>query len=521
MKKKLLILLFMLFMLLINSCTKLEEQNDVNITAAKVKKENIENLINSLITSLKVTFQNPFGHVIALSEITTDELICPTRGSNWSDNGIWRQLHQHTWGPDHTLITECFSDLGGIVFAATNILQFQPTPAQSAKVRFYRAWAMYWMLDFFDQVPYRDPGESTLNPAKVRKGLDALNYIIAEINEIAKDLPDGPAKEPNKNAAKVFLMKCYLNKGVYANRQSPPSFQLTDMNNVIKLADEVIASNQYQFSDNYFDNFAPDNDNVMRGKENIFTQENQTGNPDSFNLLLYTVFPMHYNSVPFGPNGFATLSDFYDKFETGDLRKEQVYPNIYSNPGNRINLGFLIGQQYNPFSDEPLEDSKKNPLLFTREVKIIEQGSNLEGAGIRPQKYSFDFINAPTIDNDWVYFRLPDVLLMKAEAILRGGAATNAGNYGSTALALVNKIRQHPSRGATALTSIDLNSLLDERGREFWLECWRRQDLIRFRKFLDQFQEKLYQSDPKYLLFPIPDQQLGVNKNLKQNPGYD
>jgi len=70
------------------------------------------------------------------------------------------------------------------------------------------------------------------------------------------------------------------------------------------------------------------------------------------------------------------------------------------------------------------------------------------------------------------------------------------------------------------LSSIDFDVLLDERGRELWWENWRRQDMIRFGKFLKPFQEKHYESDQKYLLFPIPNDQLAVNKYLHQNPGY-
>ena len=167
-----------------------------------------------------------------------------------------------------------------------------------------------------------------------------------------------------------------------------------------------------------------------------------------------------------------------------------------------------------------MKDDLGNPLIFTREVKILETGSDREVTGIRPLKYPYDWTYNITLDNDWVYFRLPDVLLMKAEAILRGGTSTSAGSFGSTALELVNSIRQHPSRGASELLSLDLNVLLDERARELWGECWRRQDLIRFEKFLQPFQEKDYISDPKYLLFAIPNQQLSVNSNLVQNPGY-
>ena len=206
------------------------------------------------------------------------------------------------------------------------------------------------------------------------------------------------------------------------------------------------------------------------------------------------------------------------------MRRGQVYhtpPDSPPNPGNRINVGFLVGQQYNHFNDEPLMDGHGNPLIFTREVKVLETGSDLETTGIRPQKYVWDWTyNFGQLDNDWVYFRLPDVLLMKAEAILRGGTGTSAGPYGTTALELVNSIRQHPSRGASALSAIDLNILLDERGRELWLECWRRQDLIRFGKFLDRVSgERIYQRST-YLLFPIPNQQLAVNAYLIQNPGY-
>jgi starch-binding outer membrane protein, SusD/RagB family len=508
MKHRILISL-LLSLLTISNCTDLEEKYGGNLTQSQASGADATALLNNLNNSLVAAFQNISG-VIALSELTTDELIAPTRGIDWSDNGVWRSLHQHGWDGDHPVLTGCFRDLNGVVFAATDFLKFNSTPQKEAAARFYRAWAMYWVLDLFDQVPYRDPGESTLLPARVRRGLAALDYIISEVNAAIANLPDGPASEPSKNAAKAFLMKCYLNRGIYASRQSP-AFDIGDMNNVISLADEIINSNRYAFANNYFDNFAPDNGNI--GKENIFTQENVGGVFVSTQLLYYMVVPLHFNQKPFGFNGWTTLSDFYDKFETDDLRRGQAYNTGLPNPGNRINMGFLIGQQYDLGSDEPLVDDNKSPLIFTRDVNLIENSASLERTGIRPQKYAIDFQNIPAVNNDWVYLRLPDVLLMKAEAILRGGIATNAGPYGNTALQLVNAIRQHPSRGASPLTSIDLNVLLDERGCELWLECWRRQDLIRFGKFL-------YTSDTRYLVFAIPNQQLGLNRNLIQNPGY-
>ncbi len=316
-------------------------------------------------------------------------------------------------------------------------------------------------------------------------------------------------------------MKCYLNRGVYANRATP-TFAAADMNQVITLADAIINTGRYKFATNYFDNFAPDNTNI--GTENIFTELNQGGVSSGAQYDLWR-FISHYNMVPSGYNGPTALSEFYDKFGAGDMRRGAVYSykNGPTNPGKRQNVGFLLGQQYNLLTDAPLTDRTGAPLAFTREVHIIEtDAKTLERTGIRPMKYPPDFTNnsAGTIDNDMVHLRLPDILLMKAEAILRGGTATTAGVYGNTALALVNSIRTDASRNAGALASVDLNALYDERGRELYLEMWRRQDMVRFGKFLGPIQEGATTSAATYLIFPIPNQQIAVNTNLTQNPGY-
>ncbi len=318
-------------------------------------------------------------------------------------------------------------------------------------------------------------------------------------------------------------MKCYLNKGVWASTaaRTSPTFAAADMNAAIALADQVITGGGYSFTANYFDNFAPNNNTI--GNENIFTQENKAG-VQSGNVRSRWHSTMHYNQNPGGWNGFTTLSDFYGKFEAADKRRGVNYPTPSSpaNPGNRITVGLFLGQQYNLNNDVALLDRTGAPLAFTAAVKNIEVGTNLEVTGIRAYKYPIDFVNdgGGNVDNDYVYFRLADVLLMKAEAILRGGTGTVAGVYGSTALQLVNYIRVLPSRGASVLASVTLDVLLDERGRELYLESWRRQDLIRFAKYLTAFQEKNYTSDGKYVLFPVPNRFLAVNPNLKQNPGY-
>ncbi|HEX8424705.1 RagB/SusD family nutrient uptake outer membrane protein [Hymenobacter sp.] len=501
------------------SC-ELTETLEGQLTEDQVRRGELSSLLQGVYNSQRDPIQGQVS-VFALQEVSTDARIMPTRGPDWDDNGKWRQLFNHTWDPNNERVRETYTQLNGIIYASTDLLRFSPTTQQQAEARFLRAWAMFLALDLYDQVLYREPGESLSLLSRVRKGTEALTYIVSEITAVRADLPDGPAGRANKDAARVLLMKCYLNKGVYVNRQAP-TFAAADMNQVVALADEIINSNRYAFTTNYFDNFAPNNTAI--GRENIFTQENTFGNAGPTRDTWK--FVSHYNMRPVdGYNGPATTEALYDLFEATDKRRGVAYATTGgpANPNGRINVGFLIGQQYNLSTDAPLTTRSGAPLIFTKDINLSETGSDLEAKGVRPVKYPVDYVSEARggngCENDHVSFRLADVLLMKAEAILRGGTATSAGTYGATPLAIVNSLRTHPSRGASALTSLTLDVLLDERGRELYGESWRRQDLIRFGKFLQARKDKP-QSDAKYLIYPIPQTQVDVNSNITQNPGY-
>ncbi len=512
MTQKIIFIIFA-FSLFLLSCTKLDEKLQGNLTAEQVggggSGANVEGLLKSAYNNMRGPFQGEDG-IYALWETTTDELLVPTRGPDWDDNGVFSSLHSLSFTGEHLFNRNLFNNLNGVSFAATEILRFNPTPQQAAEARFLRAFVQFLLLDGWDQIPFREPGGSALETPGVRKGTEALDYIMGELAAIMPDLPPGPKTKANKDAAKVLLMKCYLNKGVFANRATP-SFDAADMQQVISLADEIIAGS-YSFSVNYFDNFAPANTTI--GKENIWVAEN-IGGVEAGNVRSRYHSTLHYNQPPGGWNGFSTTAEFYNKFEPTDVRKGVAYPANdaeHPNPGNRVNVGFLVGQQYDLKTDAPLQAGTV-PLAYTPEVQLIETSDNLELTGARVYKYPVDWINAGNgiVDNDFVYFRLADVMLMKAEALLRTDG-------GGQALPIVNAIRA--SRGATPLGAVTLDDLLDERGRELYSEGWRRQDLIRFGKFLSPRELKPEESDPKYLLFPIPNQQIAANPNLVQNPGY-
>jgi hypothetical protein len=117
-------------------------------------------------------------------------------------------------------------------------------------------------------------------------------------------------------------------------------------------------------------------------------------------------------------------------------------------------------------------------------------------------------------------FRFADILLIKAEAITRGGTATN----GQTAQSLFNQIRSY-AKASTINHAPTLQEIYEERGREFFDENWRRNDMIRFGHYEDEYFPH-YKDFPganfekTRRIFPIHKNALDVNPSWKQNPGY-
>jgi hypothetical protein len=313
--KKIYLIAFTALTLSLPACTKLDEKLNGQIGNSGVSSGNVSALLNASYTAMRSPFQGPYGWW-ALQEFPTDEAIVPTRAGDWDDNGAWRALHLHRWAPDHGRISEVFRNLNSVSYVSTNLLQFNPSAIQAAQARFLRAFAQFAILDGWGQVPYREPGEDVTQPSKVRTAVQEIDYLIAELKAILPDLPEGPVFNANKDAAKILLMKCYLNKGAFLNRASP-TFDQADMNAVITLSNEIINSGKYSLSTKYYDNFAPANDQLS--KENIFTAQN-IGGSDAGGLNSMWIAGLHYNQTPNGNNGFSTLSDFYDKFESTDQR---------------------------------------------------------------------------------------------------------------------------------------------------------------------------------------------------------
>jgi len=484
------------------SCSKLEEKYRGGVEAVAESGVNVADVLQGAYNALNNPFQDQ-SRFWAASQHTTDETIGPTRGPDWDDNGVWRVLHSHNWDADHLFLRDTYRELLQAQYAASNVLALSPSAQQAAEAKFIRALSMWCILDGWDQVPVRKDLDKVTVLPEVLKGKAAYDFIMKDLTEALAGLPNGPAIKANKNAARALMMKLYLNKGVYAGSRKIPTFDAADMNQVISLADQIIASG-YALDDNYFDAFGPDNS--AKSKEMIYALENTNGLRGGNNQSRWYC-TLHYNQRPSGWNGFTTVAETYDRFEAADKRRTADYPGVTNVSG--LKVGLLFGQQVDQ-NGTVLKDRKGNNLSYTKTVKLKEIGNDLEITGIRVVKYPPDYVKEFPAENEYVIFRFADVLLMKAEALVRTGKAAEG-------LTIVNSIRA--KRGATAFASLTLDNLLDERSRELYWEGWRRNDLVRFGKFLGAWTEKPASGDER-LLFAIPSEQLAVNPNLSQNPGY-
>jgi hypothetical protein len=264
----------------------------------------------------------------------------------------------------------------------------------------------------------------------------------------------------------------------------------------ITAADVVINSGRYSLAANFLDNFSVTNEN---SPENIFVVAYASAPGLGMNLQMRT---LHYNQHSLGPwNGFATIAETYNAFDPADSRRGM----------------WLVGPQRSFSTGALVNDRAGNPLIFTPSIANADAAT--ESEGVRYNK----FPPLPTATdgnghpNDFPFFRLAEMYLIKAEA-------QNEQGLTAAAITTVNIVRARafspPRPLAAGLTQAQVrDAIFAERLFELAGEAKRRQDMIRAGTFTSARRFKVAQGGHK-VLFPIPATQIQTNPLLTQNPGY-
>lgn len=464
----------------------------------------------SMTGPIYVAAQNLFdNNYYELQLMSADDIIVPTRGGDWYDGGRYVEMHNHTWTPSHILPKNAWDSGFNAIGTCNQVLsQFENLPETEgsnqtiAEIKLMRAWYYYCMMDVFGGVPIvTDFDQSVAAPAASTRQ-QVFDFIAKEIEDNVPNLSDKANAQtygrPTQGMAYMLAAKLYLNAEVYTGT--------SQLEKALSYCDKVIELGQYSIGD-YFNMFKPDNG--AKDKEPIFSVPMDANKAKKNRWQMRTLHFSHQNtfSLPQSPfNGWCVTPTFFDLYSDDDIRKQI----------------FLYGQQY---------DAAGNPMIYNGVNVVLDPygfdkfdvgGADDKGrlVGARCIKYYPDKNSVGGwANNDFVVFRYGDLLMMKAEILLRLGREI------PVAVELMNQIRGRAfSNNPDKLYSeknLTLEELYWERGRELIWEMHRRTDMIRFGKYEEPMLFKPSTAGKEYQrIFPIPATVLSSNPNLKQNTGY-
>lgn len=494
------IMTFAVFGLLISSCTNLDE----GIYDKFVVKDfyQTDAGINAVLADVYKEIRGDWNGVgIAgadrgwydLNETCTDEMMIPQRSDGaWADNGIWQQMYLHTWTSGQSFIHNTWTWLFRAVykanFAIEKLTEAGAPEAAIAEAKVLRAYFYYLLMDGWGNVPIVTSTQTLPEDVDQSDRTAVYDFVVGELEDNVDQLVTTKGgtyyNRFNIWAGYMVLAKVYLNAQVYTG--------VAKNTEAIAALDKIITDGGFSLvsSAQY----------LSRGADGLFGSS-LNNNEVIFGIYIEaTQAPRNIIGIRslYGPHGQALFGigtwngatvhqAFVNKYANDDIRKAQ----------------WLLGPQV--VNGSEVANYQLNISSITS-AGIQEGARNSKFLPVTP-------LNAESSSNDFPAYRYADVLLMKAEALVRNSQAAAAKD-------LLDEVRNRAGL-ADFVGTVTLDELYDERGRELAWEGHRRQDMIRFGKFLLSHDFKAAPSDPKFLLFPLPQSALASNPALEQNPGYN
>ena len=463
-----------------------------------------------------------------LQELTTDEAAVA-----WNNVPL-QQLNTTSWTSSNDLINNTYTRIFYEITLCNEFIRETTDDKLSgrgiagvdadnarldrAEARFLRALAYYHALDMYGNVPFVTEADApSKNLPKQIKRADLFAYIESELKAVEPLLTaarQGPYGRADRGAAQTLLAKLYLNAEVYTGTARYPDC-LTYCNKVLGggyalcQADPVTNANPDP-TPGYAKLFMADN-NVKAASEIIFPITSDGRVSQTYGGTTYLVHAAVGGRML--GNRFGISSGWAGNRTRKNL--PQLFPGLQNSDDTRA-MFFAAGQNL-----------EINDLTQFTDGYAVTKWTNLTSAGAPGSDPNGTFV-----DTDFPLFRLADVYLMYAEAVLRGGT----GGTQAQALKYVNALRDRAylnTGGSTygEITLADLTApdfLLNERGRELYWEGTRRTDLIRFGKFTAGSYLWPWKGGAKagqgvaatLNIYPIPSTDIVANPSLVQNPGY-
>ncbi len=497
-----------------------------------------------------------------LQELTTDEMVCPKRGSDWYNSGEYYRLHYHTWSPDDRFVVNTYdgttggisraleakSDLQGVDYNAIGLND----AVKADHINQLNAITAYFYmrgLDYFGGMPiYYSVDDDLCARSTARETYAHIETLLKDaIPALSKKTTLGASEDGyiKQAAAAALLAQLYFNAVAYIGEEH--------FDECAEICRDIIGGvyGTYELDKTWYGPHCFDNNT---SPEVIWTVPSENSKVE-WNWYFKDFY--HYSSYEYfgietaGYNGFMLtpsldpqgryytqwkLGNPYQKFNDKDLRKKP-----YRYLGSRKYEGmFLVGDQTNP--NNPSQQCLGQKEYSGKVINLVDQVARFSEVGTKynsvaeltstmadgEENSGVRLVKAPqpNLDDkllrwnpDCPVIRLSEIYYMLAECELRAGDK-------KTAAGLINQVRGRNFEGGAdpnpvTADNLDEYRMLDEWMIEFLGEGRRRTDLIRWDKFVtESWWDHTPLNDKNKNLFPIPNSAISANNLIEQNPGY-
>ena len=497
-----------------------------------------------------------------LQELTTDEMVCPKRGSDWYNSGEYYRLHYHTWSPDDRFVVNTYdgttggisraleakSDLQGVDYNAIGLND----AVKADHINQLNAITAYFYmrgLDYFGGMPiYYSVDDDLCARSTARETYAHIETLLKDaIPALSKKTTLGASEDGyiKQAAAAALLAQLYFNAVAYIGEEH--------FDECAEICRDIIGGvyGTYELDKTWYGPHCFDNNT---SPEVIWTVPSENSKVE---WNWYFKYFYHYSSYEYfgietaGYNGFMLtpsldpqgryytqwkLGSPYRKFNDKDLRKKP-----YRYLGSRKYEGmFLVGDQTNP--NNPSQQCLGQKEYSGKVINLVDQVARFSEVGTKynsvaeltstmadgEENSGVRLVKAPqpNLDDkllrwnpDCPVIRLSEIYYMLAECELRAGDK-------KTAAGLINQVRGRNFEGSAdpnpvTADNLDEYRMLDEWMIEFLGEGRRRTDLIRWDKFVtESWWDHTPLNDKNKNLFPIPNSAISANNLIEQNPGY-
>lgn len=527
--------------------------------AYKSEKLVYVNTIATIYTSFGNRLYGSTDNVHTLQEFSSDAWILPGRQGDWVDGGKWQSFFLHNYGPGNATIKSTWNALYTIIGNCNTSIDNLETFIQAGgesylqdyqyEARAVRAILYYHLVDLFGRVPLVTSSKTVMADVNQSSRSEVYQFIVDELTDCIPHLPSGKCQNMGKYYGRVtkavgymamakvainspILSKDDWNDGSLVGGIAKVAPYVNQAGKNIKIAldgttrdawetvlycQKQIEKEGYSLQPNFSQNFSKTNDSSV---ENIWTQpsDGTTYKVSDYNPTR-TLHAAHASAYGLqGWNGACATVEQMKVFKYGTDEQDP-----------RMDMTFFYGPVFvdgKPI-DAGLGDGAQlcyNPMDVVVDFKEDVPNQILKFAGARMSKYEVDNTTSSYLNhnNDKVFWRYADALLLAAEAKVRMGQSGDAE---------VNEIRDRVQAGQKS--NVTLQDILDERMLEFSYEGMRRQDQIRFGTYTEPTTDRyagvhhnvatgdyVVDNTGFTTVFPIPTSVLELNTKLTQNPGY-